>query len=101
MHGIATPIKVTEPKSLLFNGLPEIFKVGRYHSWVVSREGLPEELQITAIDERDQSIMALSHRTYDVHGVQFHPESVLTEYGKVMMQNWCLSPAVEKKENAA
>ena len=88
MHGIATPIKVTDRTEQLFTGLPESIKVGRYHSWVVSREGLPDSLEITAIDEKDNSIMALRHKTYDVRGVQFHPESVLTEYGKEMMQNW-------------
>lgn len=88
MHGIATPIKVTDSGEELFVGLPESFKVGRYHSWVVSEKGLPDSLHITAIDEADNSIMALSHKEYDVRGVQFHPESILTEYGKEMMQNW-------------
>ncbi|MBD1393626.1 anthranilate synthase component II [Mucilaginibacter glaciei] len=87
MHGIATPIKVTDAGEQLFIGLPETFKVGRYHSWVVEKD-LPEVLEITAIDEQDGSVMALRHKTYDVRGVQFHPESVLTEYGKEMMQNW-------------
>lgn len=87
MHGIATPIKVTDSEETLFSGLPENFKVGRYHSWVVEKE-LPEQLAITAIDETDNSVMALRHRDYDVRGVQFHPESVLTEYGREMMQNW-------------
>ncbi|MDR6941873.1 anthranilate synthase component II [Mucilaginibacter pocheonensis] len=88
MHGIATPIKVTDEEEDLFKGLPNSFKVGRYHSWVVSDKGLPEILQVTAIDEADNSIMALSHREYDVKGVQFHPESILTQYGKELMQNW-------------
>jgi len=88
MHGIATPIKVTDADEKLFTGLPESFKVGRYHSWVVDQKGLPDVLTVTAIDEQDNSIMALRHKQYDVRGVQFHPESVLTEYGKRMMQNW-------------
>ena len=87
MHGIATPIKVTDANEPLFTGLPEQFKVGRYHSWVVEKD-LPEILEITAIDEQDGSVMALRHKQYNVRGVQFHPESVLTEYGKEMMQNW-------------
>lgn len=91
MHGIATPIKVTDIKEVLFKGLPSVFKVGRYHSWVVSNDGLPADLEVTAIDELDGSIMALRHKTYDVRGVQFHPESILTEYGKEMMQNWLAS----------
>ena len=88
MHGIATPIKVTDTAEVLFAGLPDVFKVGRYHSWVVANDGLPTELEVTAIDEQDGSIMALRHKTYDVRGVQFHPESVLTEFGKEMMGNW-------------
>ena len=91
MHGIATPIKVTDANEKLFAGLPQSFKVGRYHSWVVSKDALPDSLHITAIDEKDNSIMALKHNQYDVRGVQFHPESVLTEYGREMMENW-LSP---------
>jgi anthranilate synthase component 2 len=87
MHGIATPIKVTDESEQLFKGLPESFKVGRYHSWVVEKD-LPEVLTVTAIDEEDNSVMALRHKEYDVRGVQFHPESVLTEYGKEMMENW-------------
>ncbi|MBS1530467.1 MAG: aminodeoxychorismate/anthranilate synthase component II [Bacteroidetes bacterium] len=88
MHGIATPIAVTDPREKLFAGLPQSFKVGRYHSWVVDRDGLPDSLTVTAIDEQDNSIMSLRHNQYDVRGVQFHPESVLTEYGRAMMQNW-------------
>ncbi len=88
MHGIATPIKVTDEQEQLFQGLPHEFKVGRYHSSVVDEKSLPDVLTITAIDERDNSAMALRHKFYDVRGVQFHPESILTEYGKEMMQNW-------------
>jgi len=88
MHGIATPIRVTDSQEKLFAGLPQCFKVGRYHSWVVNRDGFPDSLTITAIDEQDNSIMALRHNEYDVRGVQFHPESVLTEYGRALMQNW-------------
>lgn len=91
MHGIATPVRVTDKEEQLFNGLPEEINVGRYHSWVVNKDNLPEELLVTAVDEQDNSIMALRHKTYDVRGVQFHPESVLTQYGKEMMKNW-LSP---------
>jgi anthranilate synthase component II len=88
MHGIATPIKVTDKQEKLFKGLPESFNVGRYHSWVVDGNGLPEVLTVTAIDEADNSVMALRHKEHDVRGVQFHPESILTEYGKEMMKNW-------------
>ena len=92
MHGIATPIKVTDKNEKLFKGLPESFKVGRYHSWVVDEKAIPGRLTITAIDEADNSIMALRHKEYDVRGVQFHPESILTEYGKELMANWINPP---------
>ncbi|WP_428328042.1 anthranilate synthase component II [Mucilaginibacter sp.] len=95
MHGIATPIKVTDANEKLFTGLPQSFKVGRYHSWVVDGNSLPDILTVTAIDEADNSVMALRHKEYDVRGVQFHPESILTEFGKEMMQNW-LAPVLNK-----
>lgn len=86
MHGIQTPIRVLQ-EEYLFQGMGKTFLGGRYHSWVVSREGFPKELEITAEDE-DGQIMALRHRTYDVRGIQFHPESVLTPQGKVIIKNW-------------
>jgi anthranilate synthase component 2 len=88
MHGIATPIRVIDEEERLFKGLPQHFKVGRYHSWVVDETSIPDVLTVTAIDEADNSAMALRHKQYDVRGVQFHPESILTEYGKEMMKNW-------------
>jgi len=88
MHGIATPVKITDPQEELFIGLPQRFKVGRYHSWVVDEKAVPDSLTVTAIDEADNTVMALRHKQYDVRGVQFHPESVLTEYGKELMRNW-------------
>jgi anthranilate synthase component 2 len=87
MHGIATPITVLDKEELLFKDCPEIINVGRYHSWVVNTKGLPDSLTVTATDA-DAEIMALRHKAFDVRGVQFHPESVLTEYGKEMMKNW-------------
>ena len=90
-HGVATPIKVGGMKykvrSRLFNDLPDEIEVGRYHSWVVNKEGFPEELEITAEDETGM-IMALQHKTFDVQGVQFHPESVLTPVGEAILRNW-------------
>lgn len=74
-------------KPSLFEGLPDEFEVGRYHSWVVSEEGFPEELEITARDANN-FIMALQHVKYDVQGVQFHPESVLTPRGEEILRNW-------------
>jgi anthranilate synthase component 2 len=88
MHGIATPITVVDDQEKLFLGLPHSFNVGRYHSWVVDEKFIPDVLTVTAIDEADNSAMALRHKQYDVRGVQFHPESILTEFGKEMMQNW-------------
>lgn len=71
----------------LFDGLPRRVMMGRYHSWVVAREGLPECLEITATSD-DGQIMALRHRRYDVHGIQFHPESVLTPEGRAIVANF-------------
>lgn len=85
-HGVQTPVRLVEP-DYIFRGLPEEIPVGRYHSWVVSTEGLPEDLVVTAVSPEGQ-IMALKHRRYDVHGIQFHPESVLTPDGKQIMKNW-------------
>ena len=93
-HGVATPIYVlhnqVENEPRLFKNLDQTFDVGRYHSWVVNREGFPNELEITAEDDNG-FIMALQHRTYDVQGVQFHPESVLTPNGEAIMRNWLAS----------
>jgi anthranilate synthase component 2 len=86
-HGVATACKKTSVQSPLFDGLPETFTAGRYHSWVVSRENFPDELEITAEDENGY-IMGLQHKKYDVHGVQFHPESVLTPNGERILRNW-------------
>lgn len=85
-HGIQTNVKIKN-KDYIFSGLPTEIPVGRYHSWVVDTEEFPEELVITAISSEGQ-IMALKHREYDVHGIQFHPESVLTPDGKQIIGNW-------------
>jgi len=78
---------VCNPIDPLFSGLPRDITVGRYHSWVVSREGLPDCLEVTAESDEGQ-IMALRHRELNVRGIQFHPESVLTPDGRQMLQNW-------------
>jgi len=85
-HGVSSEVDIIED-DILFNGLDKKLEVGRYHSWAVQKEGLPECLKVTAIDEEGM-IMALSHREYDVRGVQFHPESVLTPKGEEMLKNW-------------
>ena len=85
-HGISTPINVVAP-STLFEGLPSSFEVGRYHSWVVDKTNFPDDLLITSRDEQGY-IMSLEHKTLDVKGVQFHPESVLTPDGFIILTNW-------------
>ena len=85
-HGVATEGRQfgVDP---IFRGLPERIVMGRYHSWVVSREDFPDCLEITAVSDEGQ-IMALRHREFDIHGIQFHPESVLTPDGAVILRNW-------------
>ena len=90
-HGVATPIKILNSKAEILKGLPDEIVGGRYHSWIVSDDNFPEELQVTARDENGY-IMALQHKTFDVQGVQFHPESVLTPDGERIMRNW-LTPS--------
>jgi anthranilate synthase component 2 len=85
-HGIATPVHLTAP-SILFEGLPNTFSVGRYHSWVVNEKDLPTDLIITSKDD-DGYIMSLEHKIYDIKGVQYHPESVLTPEGSKIISNW-------------
>ena len=87
-HGVATPIKI-DNTNYLFNGLEDSVEVGRYHSWVIASKDLPNELKVTATDENGL-IMAIEHTVYDVCGVQFHPESVLTPNGETVIKNWLL-----------
>jgi anthranilate synthase component 2 len=88
-HGVATMVKTSVDDELLFEGLGNEFEVGRYHSWVVNAD-LPEILEATSFDENGQ-VMSLRHKTFDVRGVQFHPESVLTPNGKKILENWLKS----------
>jgi anthranilate synthase component 2 len=85
-HGVATKIEVIKP-DYLFEGLDRELEVGRYHSWIVDKEGLPGCIEVTAVDNNGQ-IMALRHKEYDIHGVQFHPESVLTPAGEIIVKNF-------------
>lgn len=87
-HGVATPIKI-DNKNYLFNGLADSIEVGRYHSWAIANYNFPDTLKVTATDENGL-IMAIEHRAYDVCGVQFHPESVLTPNGETVIKNWLL-----------
>ena len=89
-HGVATTTDLVKEDTKLFRDLNSGLEVGRYHSWAVDPQNFPEELEITAID-KDGMIMALQHTIYDVHGVQFHPESILTPDGEVIIKNFLLS----------
>lgn len=85
-HGVATRINITQP-DYIFDTLGSELEVGRYHSWIVDNNGLPDCIEITATDNNGQ-IMALKHKEFDVHGVQFHPESVLTPAGEIIVKNF-------------
>lgn len=89
-HGVATKVKITENDEALFKDLPSEFEVGRYHSWVISKVDFPENLVITSEDKSGE-IMSIRHAIYDVKGVQFHPESILTPFGKKILENWISS----------
>jgi anthranilate synthase component 2 len=104
-HGVATPVRIVNRESSvvrkgsgsrltshvsrkdLFEGLPDVLEAGRYHSWIISDENFPDELEVTARDDNNY-IMALQHKKFDVQGVQFHPESVLTPKGEDILRNW-------------
>ena len=85
-HGVATPC-TQFGNDVIFDGLDKCIEIGRYHSWVVDRSGFPDCLDVTAVSD-DGCIMGLKHKNYDIHGIQFHPESVLTPDGKKMVRNW-------------
>ena len=86
-HGVATEMKVTQPTATIFGGVPTEFPAARYHSWIASKEDLPEVLEITAEDE-DGGIMAIRHKEFPISAVQFHPESILTEVGEQLVKNF-------------
>jgi len=87
LHGVAVPVQVTKANEPLFRGLPPEFPTGRYHSWVIDKTTVPDELEVTATDAQGE-VMAVRHRHFDVCGVQFHPESLLTPDGLAMVRNW-------------
>lgn len=95
-HGVATPIHLAQGlmpsihHNDWFKGMETTLEVGRYHSWVVKQEGFPDDLEFTSTDENGM-VMSLRHRRYNLQGVQFHPESVLTPQGRMMLENWLLS----------
>lgn len=86
-HGVATNCSVISSDEHLFKNIPAQLEVGRYHSWVIQKEGFPDELEVTAVDDNGM-IMAMKHKKYNVRGVQFHPESVLTPMGEQIIKNW-------------
>ena len=85
-HGVSSEIEQTNQDEVLYKNIPQKLEVGRYHSWVVSKD-LPENLEATSIDENGE-IMSLKHKTLDVRAVQYHPESILTPQGKQILKNW-------------
>lgn len=86
MHGVATPCHITVD-DYLFEGLPKEIEIGRYHSWVVDVDGFPECLEVTSVSD-EGFVMSLRHKEYDIRGIQYHPESVLTPDGKEILNNW-------------
>lgn len=85
-HGVATPCHITK-SDYLFDSLPETIEIGRYHSWVVDTQALPDCLEITSVSDEGY-IMSLRHKTFDIRGIQYHPESVLTPDGRQIISNW-------------
>ena len=86
LHGVTSTVEVVED-DILFKGIPEKFTATHYHSWAVVKESLPGELKITAVNH-EGIVMAIAHTSFDIRGVQFHPESIMTEHGKEMINNW-------------
>jgi len=86
-HGVATKVQIIANDESLFDGLENQIEVGRYHSWVINKENFPSDLEITSIDENGE-IMSIRHKIFDVKGVQYHPESILTPQGKKILENW-------------
>ena len=96
MHGVATHTLIKTTNESLFNGMKLGFLAGRYHSWVVNPETLPPSLEVTAVDDEGE-IMAIRHRRFNVKGVQFHPESVLTQDGSKIIENWLIDNNLDTK----
>ncbi|MCL4161205.1 UNVERIFIED_CONTAM: hypothetical protein GTU68_057544 [Idotea baltica] len=87
LHGVSSKVEVAIPDDRLFQGIPAEYQICHYHSWNVDKGQLGTELEVTAVDEFGE-VMAIRHKTHDVRGVQFHPESIMTEYGHKLLQNW-------------
>ncbi len=86
-HGVATTIRILRTEDYIFKNMPDLFTAGRYHSWIVAHDELPDCFDVTAVAVNGE-IMGISHKQFDVKGVQFHPESILTEYGEEIIYNW-------------
>ena len=86
-HGVATEMEVIQDDTILFKDIPSKFPAARYHSWIADKESLPNELEITAVDE-DGEIMAIRHKEFNINAVQFHPESILTDVGEQIVRNF-------------
>ncbi|PCH92596.1 MAG: aminodeoxychorismate/anthranilate synthase component II [Bacteroidetes bacterium] len=86
-HGVGTDLIIKKPVDPIFEGMPEIFQVGRYHSWIADLDSLPEDIEVIASD-KEAMVMGVKHKSYDLRGIQFHPESILTENGKQIIDNW-------------
>ena len=86
-HGVSTTITITDTTETLFSNLPQQIEVGRYHSWVINPANFPETLEVTSVSENGE-IMSIRHKNFNVKGVQFHPESILTPSGKTILANW-------------
>ena len=87
LHGVTSAIEVMDPSEKLFHGIPVSFQACHYHSWAVRADTIPPELKVTATN-KDGLVMAIAHKQFDVRGVQFHPESIMTEHGQLMIKNW-------------
>ena len=86
-HGVSTKVKILDTEDYIYKDIPDEFDGGRYHSWIVSKENFPDCFRITAVAENGE-IMGMAHKEYDLRGVQYHPESVLTKYGNQIIKNW-------------
>ena len=98
LHGLTIRVKQTQKKDSIFNGIPEEFDTGRYHSWACHIDNLPAELTATATDDLNM-VMAIRHNLYNIKSMQYHPESVMTPHGKQMLKNWIQSIHETSKEN--
>jgi anthranilate synthase component 2 len=90
LHGLTIPVMKTSHEDPILNDIPEIFQTGRYHSWAAHKSDIPKELLTTAIDDNEM-VMSTKHKTLNIRGIQYHPESVMTSYGKKMLNNWIIS----------